>query len=233
MPRARPAAARAGARARADRARRPRRPGVVPQRDARRRHRRAPRRRDPRPARRLDRGAQRRRDLALVRPRSGPACSASSSSPRMARRCTPRRASSAPRRWPSAPWRPTWRRPLRAVDRLRAGRPLPHAVERLALLPVVPVQAPAGALPADLGRRRRRLRGRRRAAPERPPRFELAGPETLTYDEIVERRCAPRAPPPALHVPLPVRARGAPRSRALARSPPSPPGTRRSSWRSR
>ena len=39
-------------------------PGVVPQRDARRRHGRPPGRRDPRPAGRLDRGARRRRDAA-------------------------------------------------------------------------------------------------------------------------------------------------------------------------
>ena len=60
LPGARPAAARRPARARPDRARRPHRPALVSQRAARRGHRRAPGRVDPRPAARLDRGAQRR-----------------------------------------------------------------------------------------------------------------------------------------------------------------------------
>ena len=64
LPGARPPAAGRPARARADRARRPHRPAVLPQRAARRAHGRAPRRLDPRPAARVDRGAQRHRHLA-------------------------------------------------------------------------------------------------------------------------------------------------------------------------
>ncbi len=64
LPGARPPPAGRPARAGADRARRPRRPAVVSQRDARGRHGRASRRRDPRPAARVDRGARRDRHMA-------------------------------------------------------------------------------------------------------------------------------------------------------------------------
>ena len=109
-----------------------------------------------------------------------------------------RRASSAPRRSPSArsTTRPRDDR-VRAVDHLQAGRPLDH--------PARAVLGAAGGsrlgirprrLPADLGAGRGALRGLRPAAPDfgsgngagdRARRFELAGPETLDYDEIVEQ----------------------------------------------
>ena len=63
----------------------------------------------------------------------------------------------------------------------------------------------AGALPADLGAGRRRVRGRGAGRRRRRPRYELAGPETLTYDEMSDlvSRIAGR-PRDLVHVPLPL-----------------------------
>ena len=164
------------ARARADRAGRPRRPAFVSQRAARREDGRAPGGVDPRPARRLDRGAQRDRDLAhgrvgrarrrralrvLLRART--------------RRPTTAPACSAPRRSPS---RPCARRALHSIVFAPSivyapGDPWLTLLERLALLPVMPVSGRGRALlPADLGRGRRRLRDDRAGAarPARPRR---------------------------------------------------------------
>ena len=106
------------------------------------RHGRAPRGLDPRPAARLDRGAQRRSPPgAWSRPPSARAWSASCSSPRSAPPRTTARASSAPRRWPS-------RRCARPTCARSSSRPrIVYApgdrwltlLERLALLPVMPV----------------------------------------------------------------------------------------------
>src|SRR3954452_13714513 len=59
LPRSRSASPRRPAGPRADSSRRPRQPGLVPQRLTRRRHRHSPRGLDPRPAARIDRGTQR------------------------------------------------------------------------------------------------------------------------------------------------------------------------------
>ena len=65
------------------------------------------------------------------------------------------------------------------------------------------------ALPADLGRGRGRLRARRaaagRARRERRRRYELAGPETLSHNEIVRIVLRSlRRKRPLLHVPTPL-----------------------------
>ena len=95
---------------------------------------------------------------------------------------------------------------LRALDRLRPQRPLDHAAAPL-LLPAgaAGLRRRAGRVPADLGRGRRPLRGRRAGAGEgAAARYELAGPETLTYDQMSDlvSRIAGR-PRPLVHLPLP------------------------------
>ena len=96
---------------------------------------------------------------------------------------------------------------LRPLDRLRPHRPLDHAA--------APLLLPAGA--AGLRRAgkarfqpiwaagRRPLRGRRRWRREARPRYELAGPETLSYDQMSDlvSRIAGR-PRPLVHLPLPL-----------------------------
>ena len=60
-------------------------------------------------------------------------------------------------------------------------------LERLTLLPAVPISGIGRArLPADLGRGRRRLRCARRSRRDGDAheRYELAGPDTLTYDDM-------------------------------------------------
>ena len=84
-------------------------------------------------------------------------------------------------------------------------------LERLALLPRdARLGARARGLPADLGRGRGRLRGRRAArAPAAPSRhaerYELAGPETLSHNDIVSTvlRSLERKRP-LVHVPTPM-----------------------------
>ena len=95
---------------------------------------------------------------------------------------------------------------LRPLDRLRPQRPLDHPAAPL-LLPAgaAGLRRRAGALPADLGGGRRPLRGRGAGAARPRPRYELAGPETLTYDQMSDlvSRIAGR-PRPLVHVPLPL-----------------------------
>ena len=93
---------------------------------------------------------------------------------------------------------------LRALDRLRPQRPLDHAA--------APLLVPAGAaglgrgrgpLPADLGRTTPPAAWSRRWPGGERDRYELAGPETLTYDEMSDlvSRIAGR-PRPLVHLPL-------------------------------
>ena len=97
---------------------------------------------------------------------------------------------------------------LRPLDRLRPQRPLDHPAAAL-LLPAgaAGLRRGPGALPADLGGGRGPLRGRRAGARARAraPRYELAGPETLTYDQMSDlvSRIAGR-PRPLVHLPLPL-----------------------------
>ncbi len=137
------------------------RPAVVPQRDARRGHRRAPRRLDPRPAPRLDRGARRDRDVAdgagrrARRRRALPVLLARWAPPR-----TAARASSAPRRSPSRPCaRPSCRRSSSRPSIVYApgDRWLTTARTARAAARDAGFRPRARALPADLGRGRRRL----------------------------------------------------------------------------
>ena len=79
-------------------------------------------------------------------------------------------------------------------------------LRRFSFLPVLPVSGDGRArLPADLGGGRGPLRGRGAGARGARPRYELAGPETLTYDEMSDlvSRVAGR-PRPLVHVPLPL-----------------------------
>ena len=79
-------------------------------------------------------------------------------------------------------------------------------LRRFSFLPVLPVSGDGpGALPADLGRGRRPLRRRRPRSAAGATRYELAGPETLSYDEMSDlvSRIAGR-PRPLVHVPLPL-----------------------------
>ena len=132
---------------------------------------------------------------------SAPGSSTSSSSARCRRRPRPHAlpARQGARRAGRARVRPA-AHDLRPVARLLAGRPAPHAARAARLLPVVPVPGPrARAVPADLGRRRRRLRhGRARGRRRRPcARHELAGPDTLDHvavAELVLRAPAGRGP---------------------------------------
>ena len=118
---------------------------------------------------------------------------------------------------------------LRAVDRLRARRPAAD-VPRAALAAVAAhaAQRPRrGALPADLGRGRRRLRHagarrasrRLRAGDDGHERFELAGPQTLSHREIVELvlRAAGR-PRRLVSVPSPIVCRALRVAEALLKS---------------
>ena len=204
LPRARPAAARARARARADRARRPRR--------TRRRSatRCAASRRSStwRPRSATSRGGSIEElngvaTLRLVRAaeRAGVErfvfFSAIGASPALAAR-----ASSARRRSPSRRSRSpssTTRRSRRRSSTRPTTRWI-TLLERLSLLPVVPVSGSGDALlPADLGRRRRRLRdgraarnGERAAAATSSP-----APRRSRYDEIVQTVAARVRPPPA------------------------------------
>ena len=103
-------------------------------------------------------------------------------------------------------------------------------LRRFSFLPVLPVSGDGrAALPADLGRGRRPLRGRRAGRRQSgEPRYELAGPETLTYDEMSDlvSRIAGR-PRPLVHVPLPLVRAGLDRARApFSARPCSPPGRR-------
>ena len=153
---------------------------------------------------------------------------------------TTARASCGPRRWPSGrcaaePRRDTMFAPL---DRLRPRRPLLTLLERMALLPAgARSPAAAGALPADLGRGRRRLRARgaRSHGPRPAGALELAGPQTLTYERDRRRsRCAaggrprPRCtcPPPLVRAVLRSLEGVAPGARPRR-------GTRPSCWRCR
>ena len=74
------------------------------------------------------------------------------------------------------------------------GDPWLTLLERLALLPLMPVSGRGPRrLPADLGRGRGRLRdrGAARGRTARSTRaHELAGPETLSHNEIVRTCCA-------------------------------------------
>ena len=136
---------------------------------------------------------------------------------RWARRRTTGRAFFAQRRSPSARWRsrPCARTILRSSLVYAPGDRHLSAAHGSALLPAVPVPGGARPLPADLGRRRRRLR-RWPSLDEpghRQRRHELAGPDTLTHREIVAPRaargrpladgwstCRTGAPAPALRV---------------------------------
>ena len=95
---------------------------------------------------------------------------------------------------------------LRALDRLRPQRPLDHPAAPL-LFPAgaAGVRRRAGRVPADLGRATWPAAWSRRWPPRRAPRYELAGPETLSYDEMSDlvSRIAGR-PRPLVHVPLPL-----------------------------
>ena len=177
----------------------------------------------PRPAPRVDRGAHRRRDVAAGRGgRAARAPSTSCCSARRARRRSAARAGCGPRRWPSGPspavgvraHRSSRRRSTYAPGR---GAPARARAPRRAL-PVVPRQRRrAGAVRADLGRRRRGVRPRRaRPRAGRASAIELSGPETLTYEQIaaLALRAAGR-PRPRVHVPPGATARCCARSRCV------------------
>ena len=91
------------------------------------------------------------------------------------------------------------------------GDPWLTLLERLALLPVMPVSGRGRPLPADLGRGRGRLRDRLAAFEEGAPngeahtRYELAGPETLTHNDLVRLVLASlNRTRPLVHVPTPI-----------------------------
>ncbi len=113
---------------------------------------------------------------------------------------------------------------LRALDRLRPQRPLGDPAQPDGAAAAGPDRRPRPrAVPAHLGRGRRRLRGRgawpRTAA--RPAATSWSGPDTLSYDDIVRTALGPR---PLLHVPMPVGAGGAAgRGADLRARPRSPP----------
>ena len=97
---------------------------------------------------------------------------------------------------------------VRALDRLPARRPLDHAAGAV-------LGAAGGAglrrgrrpLSADLGAGRRALRGAalEEDGVDESRRYELAGPETLSYDEIVEQVLdAKGRRRPLIHVPVPL-----------------------------
>ena len=94
-------------------------------------------------------------------------------------------------------------------------------LERMALLPVVPISGSGRALfqPIWVAGRRRLRDGARSSAPTARERYELSGPETLSYDAIVELvlRAAGR-PRPLVHVPLGVVSRSLRTLEALMRS---------------
>ncbi len=95
----------------------------------------------------------------------------------------------------------------------RPGDPWVRLLQRLALLPAVPVSGAGGARYQPIWARdvarcvASSLNGKPPA--ESNGRFELAGPEVLTYDDIVERvlEATGRAKP-LLHVPIPFVRRG-------------------------
>ena len=174
LPGARAAAAGRAAGRRADRARRPRRDvGPLPGAPgaARGRHRDPPGGDDPRPAAAPDRGAERAGDgAAAAGGRAQRRASASTSSAPSTPPPPSAPASSAPSGWPSR--RSTPRRcettvfaPSIVYDH---SDPWITLLRRFSFLPVLPVSGDGqGALPADLGRGRRPLRGRRAGAARR------------------------------------------------------------------
>ncbi len=175
------------------------------------RHGRAPRRVDPRPAAGLDRGAQRDRDLADGGGGRAPGRRALRVLLRARRLHAPPHALLAREgagRAGRARGRPAVDR-VRALDRLRPGRPVADAARADgAAAGDARVGSRARAVPADLGRGRRRLRDRRRCATptaRRRRRYELAGPETLSHEEIVRivLRSLGRSRP-LVHVPTPI-----------------------------
>ncbi len=182
LPGARPAPAGDAARARADRARRPHRPALVSQRAARR----ATRSCTSRPRSAISRADRSRSstgsppggwcEAAAARRAWGGSCS----SPRSTPPRTTARASSAPRRSPSRPCaRPSCDWTVFAPSIVYApGDPWLTLLERLALLPVMPMSGAGARVPADLGRGRRRLRDRRRCARPRAraPRRRTSSP---------------------------------------------------------
>ena len=129
---------------------------------------------------------------------------------------------------------------VRALDRLRARRPWLTLLERLALLPVMPVSGSGRAAyqpiwaedVADCVMAALRHSGEPTPAAQR---YELAGPETLSHTDIVRLALRARDRRRLLvHVPTPVVSRALRAARGHAgRAARSPPGTRPSCWRSR
>ena len=218
---------RLGRRARpgADRARRPDRPAVVPQRAARGEDRRPPRRRRCATSRagsieELNGIATWR--LVQAAERAGVEhfvffCALSA----LGR--TTARGSCAPRRWPSGPCASRACRTRSSPRRSSTRRGDRHArAARAAGAAARRARCPGRgrrAVPADLGRGRRRLRrrGARSATAHGERRYELAGPDTLDHEAIAELvlRAAGRARP-LLRVPE--RAHAAPRCAPSRRS---------------
>jgi NADH dehydrogenase len=151
----------------------------------------------------------------------GPASGASSSSAPRARPPTTARASCARRRWPSARWPSRVAHTIFAPSIIYApGDVFLTLLERLALLPVVPISGSGRALFQPIWSHD--VADCVMAALERPDvgeRYELSGPETLSYDAIVEivLRAAGR-PRRLVHVPLAVVSRSLRTLEALMRS---------------
>ena len=198
-------------------------PGVVPQRDARRRHGRPPGRRDPRPAARLDRGADAVATLRLVRAaeRAGVeavhvllgdrrvAALAGALLPGEGARRAGRRGGRARERRCSRRRSPT-RRATRGSPCSTGCRGCPWRRSRgPATRCYQPIWADdvADCVVGALARARTATQ-----------RYELAGPEALTYDGIVQDRAARlRAPAPAAARAAARRARGAEGRRGVRR----------------
>jgi NADH dehydrogenase len=105
------------------------------------------------------------------------------------------------------------------VDRLRAGDVFLTLLERMALLPVVRSAAPGARSSSRSGRTTSPTASWPRSSARPRERYELSGPETLSYDAIVEivLRAAGR-PRPLVHVPLGVVSRSLRTLEALMRS---------------
>ena len=221
------------------------RPPLLPPRAARRRHGRAPRVGDPRPAERLDRGARRRGHLAPgARGRAG---RRRALRVLLRARCLDPQPRAADARQgggrAGGRWSPRSRTPCsRRRSSTRPGDPFLRLLERMSLLPVMPISG-SGRAPfqpiwaedvADCVMAA--LPGGAAADAADGARYELAGPGHAHLPRHRGDRAAARIGRrrPVLRVPMPVMRRGLRAGRAADWARPrSPPGTRPSCSRSR